>query len=586
MPTATRHRLVPLASFLFSQAVVLLILRLPAVPHDGSWLQAFRGYFAFDQLSYAGIASTTASGNNGLPEPFTETGQSFYPSSYYRLLGMIAKWTGSSVPAVWTILGTLVLCIAVAVVGYVGYRISQRAWAPALVGPALTIGTLSVVLHDYWYTSLDSHAVLWGPFGALYALNAEVAGFAAVAIALSIVLAVSLRPPHSRKTLVAWLTLAAALIAAAANLQTYTFLIGTAMAFSWLGAYGLLRARSRALLLTTLAIVVLTFIVGPLVADRIGALPVFALLIACTLPGALWVARGVVKMLVLPAVAFALVAGPQIALVASGVLAKDEFLTYRGVQSGALGVPLVAGVIATLPIGAVWLFTVLAARHRRNDPVLGLAAGLGFATVMLAANNAWGFGQEPYRMWIGSVVVAALMLSATTAWSIAQAHADPALRSRASTRASASAAVILVGLAALDFGGFRQFVATTGVIRFDSSRYVALGQLTTEVDGLMAAEPCIDPQHLKIASRKPVAFFNRGIAWPELKGDVDGVMINAQSGVFDPDMMRKAGVTYLVTDSACPTQWQVEGTMGALRKGSVDYSDPEQSGTLTLWRLS
>lgn len=586
MPTATRRRLALLASFAFSQLVVLFILRLPVVPNGGSSLQAFRGYFSIDQLSYAGIASTTASGNNGLPEPFTETGQSFYPSSYYRLIGLIARWTGASVPAVWTVLGTLVLCIAVAVVGYVGYRISRRAWAPALVGPALTIGTLSVVLHDYWYTSLDSHAVLWGPYGALYALNAEVAGFTAVAIGLSIVLAVSLRPSGSRRVLIAWLTAAAALIAAAANLQTYTFLIGTAMAFSWLGAYGLLRARSRALLLTTLAIVVLTFVVGPLVSERIGALPVFALLIACTLPGALWVARGRLKALILPALAFALLAGPQIGLVASGVLAENEFLTYREDQSGALGVPLMAGVLATLPIGAVWLFTVLAAKQRRNDPVLGLVIGLGFATVMLAANNAWGFGQEPYRMWIGCVAISALMLSATTAWSIAQAQDDPALRSSAWTKSSAAAAVVLVALAAFDFGGFRQFVATTGVIRFDSSRYLALKQLTTDVDGLMTAEPCIDPQHLKIASRKPVAFYNRGIAWPELKSDIDGVLINAQNGVFDPDILRKAGVTYLITDSACPTKWQVEGTMGAIRKGSVGYADPEQSGTLTLWRLS
>ena len=144
-PSAAR-RLVLWLSFLFSQVVLFTILRFPDIPAGGSWISAFRGYFSFDQLSYAAIASTVAGGNSGFVEPFTETGTSFYPSLWYRIVGWLAALTGLSVPTVWTVAGYSLIAGCVAVLGYVGYRISKQPWAPALVAPALTIGTLSMVL--------------------------------------------------------------------------------------------------------------------------------------------------------------------------------------------------------------------------------------------------------------------------------------------------------------------------------------------------------------------------------------------------------------------------------------------------------
>ena len=78
-------------------------------------------------------ASTTAAGVSGLPEPFTETGQSYYPSLWYRIVGWIASLTGASVPAVWTLAGLLLLGSSVALVGWIAYRVSGLAWGPALV---------------------------------------------------------------------------------------------------------------------------------------------------------------------------------------------------------------------------------------------------------------------------------------------------------------------------------------------------------------------------------------------------------------------------------------------------------------------
>lgn len=566
-------------AFLFSQAVLLLILRPPDVPGEGSWLQAFRGYFSYDQLSYAAIATTAASGVSGQPEPFTETGSSYYPSAWYRLLGMISSLTGWSIPMTWTLAGWALLAGAVATAGWAAYRISGRTWAPALAGPMLLVGALSIVLHDYWYTTLDSHAVLWGPYGALYVLNAEVAGFSCVAIALSILLRVTVGPPVRTRTLAVALAVAAGLIGITANLQTYSFLVGTAVAFGWLGAYGLVRSRSRTLLVTSLVIVLATFIVGPVV----GGLPVYALLIAATLPGIAWLARSSWRLMIAPAAVFVAAALPQMAWVASGILAQDPFLSYRTEQSGSLGVPLWQGLLATLPIGSVWLVAMLVQRRHRQPYLLAALTGLAFAGIMLTFNNAWGFGQEPYRMWIDSVAVSAFLLAPIVAWSLSVAA--PRLRTTGILVPAIVAAAVLFTLSLLDFGGFRQYVRDSGVIRFDTARFAVLADLTRPVDGLLTTDPCLDPQQVKIVTGKRVAWFNLGLAWPVNKPEIEAVTVAWREGRFDPEAMRAAGVDYIVSDTSCSNQWPLDGTMGVAQVGSREYADEVGAGTLTLWRI-
>lgn len=585
MSTAGR-RVLLLGSFAFSQFVLLLILRMPVVPGEGSWLQAFRGYFSYDQLSYAAIASTAAAGDAGLPEPFTETGHSYYPSLWYRIIGWLSALTGLSTPAVWTLAGYLLLASAIAFIGFIAFRISRLPWAPALVGPALLVGSLSIVLHDYWYTTLDSHAVLWGPYGAIYVLNAEVAGFACVGSALAMILWASLGTNLSMRKRVAWLTGAAALLGLTINFHTYIFFLGAGIAFAWIGAYGLVRSRSRNLLIATGVIVVATFVIGGPLAERAGALPVYGLLILCTLPGIVWLARTHLRELLIPAIVFVALAAPQAIIVASGILRKDAFLTYRQDVSSALGVPVWVALLASLPIIALWAVNIAVQRRHRNDFVLAGLLGLAFACVMLTFNGAWGFGQEPYRFWIESVTVSALVLAPVTAWSIAQRRSAPTGERSTLVTVLAGAAIVLFALSLLDFGAFRVFVANSGVIRFDTARYEALRELTTDVDALMTTGPCLDPQETKIVTRKQIAFYNLGIAWPENKAAIDAVVDAQRNGVFAPDAMRAADVRYLVTDSACATQWPVDAAMGLVTIGTRDYADEMGAGTLTLWRVA
>ena len=183
-----------------------------------------------------------------------------------------------------------------------------------------------------------------------------------------------------------------------------------------------------------------------------------------------------------------------------------------------------AAVLASLPVIAIWLFNVAVVRTTANTVIAAALGGLAFSGVMLTFNGVWGFGQEPYRMWIDSITVSLLLLAPLTAWSIARLGQQPTAERSRLAPVAAGLAIALVGLSVLDAGSFRSYVRESGVISFDSARNVALGTVTAEVDGLMTGGPCVDPQILKIASRKPVAFYNLGIAWPENRASTDAAV--------------------------------------------------------------
>ena len=578
------RRLLIAGSFLFSQGTLLLILQVPSMP-SGNWLTAFRGYFNYDQLSYAAIASDSAAGVSGLPEPFTETGHSYYPSLWYRILGWLAELTHASVPTIWTVAGWLSVAVCVAVIGLVGLRISRQAWAPALVGPAMCLGTLSVVLHGDWFTTLESHAKIWGPYGALYVLNAEVAGFACVGAAMSLLLWAALSRPMTAIMRVTLLTIAAALIGVTANIQTYAFFVGIGIAFSWAAAVGLLRSRSRGLLIATAVLIVVTLGGGRLIASHIGALPVFGLLIACTVPGAGWLAWKYLKLVALPLAVMVATAAPQAVIVLHGYLDIDPFLTYRQDQSADLGISWWVALLASLPILSVWLFNVVIQRRTSSPAVAGALAGMAFSDLMLTFNGVWGFSQEPYRLWIDSVAISALLLAPITAWSVAQARKESPAKRGSALRIITVAMLILVAMSLLDFGAFRAYVATSGMTRFDTARADAIRSVTATTNGLLAYGPCVDPQELKIISRKPVAYYNLGIAWPDNKSAIDSVVDAYRAGAFLPDSLRNAHVAYLLTDSGCSFSWPVDGDGRFFKASSVDYADDAGSGTITLWRV-
>lgn len=569
----------------FSLATTYLLLQPGATTSESTPLGDFRGYFAFDQLTYAGIASNAASGNFTLVEPFTETGISYYPSLWYLLLGLIAGISGLGVPAVWTILGAGVIALAVMVVGFAAYRMSGQTWAPALVGPALWIGPIALAVGDEWYLPLQSHAVLWGPYGELFSLNAEAVGISIGATALMVLLIVSARSPRKPRSLLA-VAVAGLLIGLLANVHTYSFFVTLGFVASWLSIVGIgLSSANRRFVLTgiSLAIVVAVTIAGTFMGALRESLAIFALMMLAALPGAIQVAWRVPQYATVGLLSLAVAASPQIIQVLRGISANDPFLAYRQVQSADLGIGIGPFILATLPI-ALWVLAItLGARWARLPLPLSSSAAAGLvALTILSFNDLWGFVQEPYRMWIASLTLTALVAVPLTAKVLA-IGADA--WSHKSLRVLAAFSIALVALSWWNLGGFRSFVNELQPISFDSSRLSALGLLTSGQGGLLASDPCVDPLHLKIVSRERVAFYSPGLAWPANREVLDHVIDNRSQNILDTESMRRAGVIFLVTDSSCPANWEIDAGSKLILAGEQPYASEGASGILRLWLL-
>ena len=571
-------------AYAFSLLTTYLLLQPGATSDESTPFGDFRGFFPFDQLAYAGIASNAASGNFAAVEPFTETGTSFYPSAWYLLIGAMARVTGIGVPAVWTILGGLSVAAAVIVVGFSAYRLSGRVWAPALVGPALWIGPLALAVGERWYLPLRSHAVLWGPYGELFSLNAEAVAISLGAITLILLLLAAQRSQKSRSSLVLVLT-AGVMVGALANIHTYAFLVTVGFLATWIAitGIGLAGAKRSLLIWLSLGLFLGVALAGSLVAPLRASLTVFVLMLVAALPGGLVIARRVPLLAITGIVAAAVTATPQVLRVLQGLQANDPFLAYRQVQSGDLGIDPLSFLIATLPIG-LWVITLTIATRHTSLPIPAktfVPSGL-LALIVLSFNNVWGFVQEPYRMWIASLTLTTLMAVPLTAFVLANGAKT---WSRGAVRLTALSALAAIVLSWWNVGGFRTYVGEVEPISFASARLQALGNLATGRGGLFATDPCIDPSHLKIASRERVAFYITGLAWPANRAAIDAVIETREMRILDPETLRKARVTYLVTDSACSVQWDPAGTNDFAFVNEIAYGSDDDQAFLRLWLL-
>lgn len=568
-------------SLIFSFISAWILLRLPGNFNPVS--NVFRGYFPSDQLSYAGIAASAKSGSLGLVEPFTQTGASFYPSWWYKLIGIFANLTGLEVSAAWSVLGFGVVFGSIIFIGFAAWRLSGKAWAPLVIGLLLWIGPLASILFDNWFIDLDSHAVLWGPYGALYPLNGEAAGLMLGSSSLVLGYWVISRPTWPKLARYFLLGLAGLGLGVIANFQTYSFLTLSAVTL-WISAVGgLLKSRSRRLLIASAVMLVAVLIIGPLIRETVGALPVYALMLVPTIPGLWALVRLSLSLAITGLVFFVLGALPQVAWMISGTLAKDPFLTYRVDQSAELGVPLWAFIVFGSPVLLAWGAILRVQILRNGTREIALLVGWFIAFVVLSFNNFWGFGQEPYRFWINSVVIFVFIAAIT----LPSAEMSSYFSTR-STAILSTLAIVLVAASFWNVGSFRTYVASQGNIDFESPQMKSISELVSgnfSGQGLLTAEPCINPRHLKVVTGAPVAFYNLGLAWPEKKAEIDAVITAGDAGVLDTDLMRSAGISYLLTDSACPTAWDPSTQMGVAEVAQLDYQVDADVRTLILWRI-
>lgn len=583
---STRTYIPLIASLVFSLFSTWSLIRLPGNLNPVA--NVFRGYFPSDQLSYAGIAASAKAGQLDLVEPFTETGFSHYPSWWYKFIGLFASFTGLEVSAAWSILGFAVILGSVFFIGIAAWRITGKPWAPLVVAMLLWIGPLSSILFDNWFAIFSSHAVMWGPYGALYPLNGEAAGLALGSSALVLGFWTLVRPNWPNTVRIASFGLSALVLGMIANFQTYSFLTLTAVTLWMLAVGGLLKARQRRPFIAVVAAVVIVAIVGPLIRDTVGALPIYALMLLPTLPGIWQLLKGHVRFATVAIVAFAIGAAPQIGWVVLGTLSADPFLEYRVDQSGNLGVPMWAFLLVGSPVLLIWVAILRPQIQRRDNFAISLLVGWFIAFFLLSFNSFWGFGQEPYRFWIDSVIVFAFI----AAISLPKANVSEFFADNTS-KALTIAATLLLAASLWNVGGFRSYVSEQGNINMESAQLESLAELVStnmKGEGLLSAEPCLDPRIVKIVTGAPIAFYHLGLAWPTKRAELDAVIAANNAGVLDINILRDAGVSYLVTDSTCPTGWKPDQQEGAFPLdvfpvATSDYPIEGGSGTLTLWQI-
>ncbi len=564
--------------FAVAQAVTLSVLVGPIATQP--WLSGFRNYFPSDQLAYAAIATNVADGNLSMVEPFNETGTLTYPSLWYFVVGLFSRVTGAPVHMSWTLLGIMAVAATVLAAGIVAWRGSRLWWSPILPALALLTGTFAQFSGGNWYVVLDRHAVLWGPFGTLFTLNAEAIGLCLVAGALVGFIGLTLRGDSARRWL--WAGACGALIGITANVQTYSFLTGVSLvAFS--GAiYGLLSARSWRPAVITAVLLALLLAFGNGLAEAVGPLPMFGLLVVALSPGLLAAARPHARDVSIFVAGLVIAASPQLIRTLLGLAAQDPFLTYRQASTDALGVPPIAGLAAAaIPLG-LGLALLLAPRRSRPSWATALVLGLGAGWVVMASNDRWGFTQEPYRFWLQYFTLSVLLLSILTAITIRaymsdRAAADRPARQWIPSGAAGAAAVVLFLASLADVAGFWSFARDQGVFDTTTAESRQIADLGGKASGLVAYGPCIDPLRLKLLAKTEVPYFNEGLAWPAESDRVKALIGYQRMGELRLDTMRQAGVDFVVTDSRCETQWRFSASDRVIPAG--------KAGPFTLWQV-
>ena len=560
-------------SFLTAQALSLWALLGPVSNAD--WTKGFRAYFSNDQLSYAAIAVNSSQSIGSSAEPLTGTGVSFYPSGWYHFLGLVNNVTGVPVNLLWQVLGLAAIGIAIAILGLIAHTLSRRWWAPILPGLALFTGTLSTFIHDYWYTSLSAHAVIWGPFGTLFTLNSGAIALMGGTVALALILWHLLAPSRSNTRIF----IAAALIGLLANLHTYAFFTTASFAAAFITLTALITAKSRRRTVLVIAATGLVLVFGNPIAALIGPLPLFALLLLVAAIAAYpFIKSNLHTTFSLIALA-GIAASPQVIRTLLGIASQDEFLAYRQGSSLDLGVPLIAAAVAAVPLilFAIYILFVSRAMPGRSQEVIySFFAATAIGAVIMSTNDLWGFNQEPYRFWLQYSIITGFLISILLAYALS-------FQQKRTGLAVLVVAVLLWLISLADFAGFFSYAREQGILPTQDSRALAIQELTKEIPSgsreLILSSRCTDPQLLKLITSRPVAFFNYGLAWPDNREEVRDLNERLTGNTLIG--LQAAQVGYVITDSNCDSDWAY--TEAGINIISIT---PYDSGALTLWRVT
>lgn len=575
-----------------------------------------RTEFWHDQLGYLAIAADVARGHFDNSEPVTMTGVSHYPRFYYSAVGAVARVTSLPTVVSWNLVSFALQFAAVLAVSLVIAGLARRWWAAFAGALPFFTGTFAYAIagrENAWYTLLDAHAVMWGPFGVLFSNNAETAGLCVGVIALSAFVWVW-RPGCSRRLRIIVTLLGAAGIGALSSFQTYSFLTFAYLATFAAAVAGIAAARRRMpLIVVSAALVLVVFLAGPLLAGRIGQLPTLIFGMLPAIPGfviAVIRTRGLIAWAAGAAVAAAL---PQVSYTMTGMLTGDPFLSYRVASNHLLGIVSWQALLGASVVLVALVGSVVAASITRDRLAVVVASTALVVMPFLAVNDVWGANAEPYRFWIEGILLGGIAACFVLARLVGVIR--PAARGRAADRegavggsrplASTVLAATIIASAMLWAAALPDWVNS---LRDDqmqatwnpyTSRETAIETLARAAssgptEGLITTERCIDNRTMKANSGSPVANYHLGMAWPVNRDAIDAIIEARDDERLDIDAMRESDTKWVLTDSSCSSNWENEYAGQLQRVDSRDYriaddeviSDGSQTdGRITLWRL-
>jgi hypothetical protein len=603
--------------------VVALVLHLAAqsgmyLATPGFSLGRFRDFFVHDQLGYLAIVKNFSEGEFAAVEPDTQTGAISYPRMYYEAIGLVARVTGWDPIVAWNVCGLAVQLVLVGLLAAILIGVSRRWWVGLLAPVPFMLGTFSTFTVADWYTPLESHALIWGPFGLLHTLNGETVSLSIAAICLLSLALLWLRPARTGTRLIVT-SLICLILGALANVQTYSFIAAIYLLAFGLATWVILRGRHLVLAVLTVALIPVVFWLGPTVAEAGGQLPTLVFGLLPAVPGMIALivrSRGAV---LLYCVAVVLGAAPQVVGTVTGIVTGDPFLAYRVESNSKLGVPFDIGMMSGLAL-MVPLAVILIGAILRRRPVWGAyALGGALAWTLLATNDVWGANAEPYRLYmdvfflLAATIVPVLAMVFPSLWNAGrtqqQAPDDAAaaggsgrhssvrprrVRGSASRWIAVVAMPLVVGVAAVSLTDwwvfYRSDVAAalmvTDTPKDRAATTLAIQSAEEHPDTLIMVDFCIDPRVLKVNSGVPIAYYHLGMAWPTEYDAVATIVSSRLGGNLDRDAAIAANATQVLTDSECGDYWNERYAADLEEQASLPYTQPDGStGTITLWSL-
>lgn len=611
MPNPDRRRALTLtiAAAFASGIAMVFMQQVGQIRRGHNPLTGLRTQFWYDQLGYLAISADVANGHLDSTEPVSMTGVSHYPRFYYSIVGVVARALGLPTVTAWNLTSFVLQIAAVTAIGIVAAVLARRWWVALLAPLPFFTGTFAYLQGDSWYTVLQAHAVLWGPYGALFSNNGETAGLCVGLIAVSgLIWAWS--SPRKTRTRVIVTIIAAALIGMLSSFQTYSFLT-----FTYLLVYGaaiaaivFVRARRKTILVVSALLLVLVFVAGPLIADRIGQLPTLMFGLVPAFPGLVYAiirTRGLVAIAGTVAV---LTAAPQVVFTLGGVVSGDPFLSYRVASNYQLGIVSWQALMSAAAVLVPLILLLVLAIRLRDRFTLTLVSTALFVLPFLSVNDIWGANAEPYRFWIEGLLVGGVIALfgfarlSTLVVRAKSAAADRPKRSPEKTMLLAAIAVTVViwGASVPDWVNSVRDDTMQAAWNPSTERETAIAAMAREGSldastGLLVTERCVDNRTAKVTSGSPFAYYHLGMAWPAEKDAIDDIISARDNGALDFEAMTSSDTRFVLTDSNCATDWETLYADRFERVSSADYrlSDGEvildgtqEDGRITLWRVA